>query len=110
VRTELADDPARDTDLRGPVVLFMATAAAVGTAAIYPLQPAIADVAIAQGSSTSVVGMALACGPAGYLVGGSLGTAFGTAAVAWIGWSGTTTVAVAAIALGVAITCARDPR
>jgi predicted MFS family arabinose efflux permease len=41
-----------------------------------------------------------------YFVGGSLGTAFGAAAVAWIGWSGTTTVAVAAIALGVAITFA----
>lgn len=47
----------------------MAIAAALGTAAIYPLQPAIADVAISLGSSTAAVGMALACGPAGYLVG-----------------------------------------
>ncbi|VXC24306.1 MFS transporter [Aeromicrobium sp. 9AM] len=45
-----------------------------------------------------------------YFVGGSLGTAFGTAAVAWIGWLGTTTVAALAIALAAAITCARDPR
>ncbi|WP_349690261.1 MFS transporter [Actinopolymorpha sp. B11F2] len=69
VRTELRDDSDRARDLRGPVVLFMAVAAAVGTAAIYPLQPAIADVAISLGSSTAAVGVALACGPAGYLVG-----------------------------------------
>lgn len=47
----------------------MATAAAVGTATIYPLQPAIAEVATSLESSTTAVGMALACGPAGYLVG-----------------------------------------
>ena len=69
VTTEFADDSARAGDLGGTVVLYMAIAAAVGTAAIYPLQPAIADVAISLGSSTAAVGMALACGPAGYLVG-----------------------------------------
>lgn len=68
VKTTLADHSAPG-DLRGPVVLVMAIAAALGTAAIYPLQPAIADVAISLGSSTAAVGMALACGPAGYLVG-----------------------------------------
>lgn len=47
----------------------MAVAAALGTAATYPLQPAIADVAASLGSSTSALGMALACGPAGYLAG-----------------------------------------
>jgi predicted MFS family arabinose efflux permease len=50
-------------------VLFMAVAAALGTAATYPLQPAIADVAASLDSSTSALGMALACGPAGYLAG-----------------------------------------
>ncbi|MFI2486448.1 MFS transporter [Promicromonospora kroppenstedtii] len=67
--TELADNSTSATDLRAPVVLFMAIAAALGTAAIYPLQPAIADVAGSLGSSTAAVGLALACGPAGYLIG-----------------------------------------
>ncbi|MBF6176663.1 MFS transporter [Nocardia blacklockiae] len=47
----------------------MALAAALGTASIYPLQPAIAEVAGALGVSLSVVGTALACGPVGYLAG-----------------------------------------
>ncbi|CAM2910970.1 MFS transporter [Saccharomonospora xinjiangensis] len=55
--------------LRAPVVWFMSLAAALGTSAIYPLQPAIADVAGSLGSPVTAVGFALACGPAGYLIG-----------------------------------------
>ncbi len=55
--------------LRTPVVWFMALAAALGTASIYPLQPAIAEVAGALHSSLAAVGTALACGPIGYLIG-----------------------------------------
>lgn len=47
----------------------MAVAAAVGTATIYPLQPAIADVADSVGTSVAAAGSALACGPVGYLLG-----------------------------------------
>ncbi|WP_280356864.1 MFS transporter [Nocardia otitidiscaviarum] len=65
-------DLVRDTRvvvLRTPVVLFMAVAAALGTASMYPLQPAIADVAGSLRISVAAVGTALACGPIGYLVG-----------------------------------------
>ncbi|WP_052372102.1 MFS transporter [Amycolatopsis taiwanensis] len=66
-------DPAVNTpvaaQLRGPVAWFMSLAAALGTSTIYPLQPAIADVADSLGSPIAAVGIALACGPAGYLVG-----------------------------------------
>ncbi|MUM22147.1 MFS transporter [Mycobacterium sp. CBMA271] len=47
----------------------MALAAGVGTATIYPLQPAIAMVAGSVHGSIADVGVALACGPVGYLVG-----------------------------------------
>ncbi|WP_217280590.1 MFS transporter [Kibdelosporangium persicum] len=47
----------------------MSLAAALGTSTIYPLQPAIAAVADSLGSSITAVGVALACGPAGYMVG-----------------------------------------
>lgn len=47
----------------------MAIAAAVGTAASYPLQPAISDVADSLDISVAHVGVALACGPVGYLLG-----------------------------------------
>ncbi|MBP2455582.1 MFS transporter [Mycolicibacterium lutetiense] len=50
-------------------VWFMAFAAALGTAAIYPLQPAISDVADSLDISVAHVGVALACGPVGYLLG-----------------------------------------
>ncbi len=50
-------------------MLYLALAAALGTATIYPLQPAIAEVTAALGSSTEAVGVALACGPIGYLCG-----------------------------------------
>lgn len=55
--------------LHGPVILFMTVAAALGTSTIYPLQPAIADVAESLRSSISTIGIVLACGPVGYLVG-----------------------------------------
>ncbi|ANY08916.1 MFS transporter [Pseudonocardia sp. HH130630-07] len=55
--------------LSGPVILFMSIAAALGTSTMYPLQPAIADVAGSLGVHITGVGIALACGPVGYLVG-----------------------------------------
>jgi predicted MFS family arabinose efflux permease len=55
--------------LRGAVVGFISLAAALGTAAIYLLQPAIADVGGALSTSLASVGVALACGPVGYLCG-----------------------------------------
>ena len=55
--------------LSTPAVWFMALAAALGTASIYPLQPAIADVARSLHASLATVGVALACGPLGYLAG-----------------------------------------
>jgi predicted MFS family arabinose efflux permease len=51
------------------VVWFMSLAAALGTASIYPLQPAIADVAGSLHASLATLGLALACGPLGYLLG-----------------------------------------
>lgn len=47
----------------------MALAAALGTATIYPLQPAISDVAGSLHASLTTIGIALACGPLGYLLG-----------------------------------------
>lgn len=47
----------------------MSLAAALGTATIYPLQPAIADIARSLESGPAAVGAALACGPIGYLLG-----------------------------------------
>ena len=60
---------ARVAVLRAPVVGFMALAAALGTASIYPLQPAIADVAGSLHASAAQIGSVLACGPIGYLSG-----------------------------------------
>jgi predicted MFS family arabinose efflux permease len=60
---------ARAAVLSTPVITFMALAAALGTASIYPLQPAIADVAASLHASLAAIGVALACGPLGYLVG-----------------------------------------
>ncbi|MFL0289437.1 MFS transporter [Mycobacterium sp. SMC-18] len=59
----------RSPVITGTTVLFMSLAAALGTATIYPLQPAIADIARSLGSGTAMVGAALACGPIGYLLG-----------------------------------------
>ena len=39
-----------------------------------------------------------------YFIGGTLGTAFGAAAVGWIGWPATTAIAAGAIALAMIIT------
>ena len=47
----------------------MALAAALGTSTLYTLQPAIADVAESLSSQITAVGVALACGPAGYMAG-----------------------------------------
>lgn len=47
----------------------MSIAAALGTSAIYPMQPAIADVADTLGTQITAVGIALACGPVGYMIG-----------------------------------------
>lgn len=55
--------------LRAAVVLFMSFAAAAGTSTIYPMQPAMADVARSLDSSLTAVGVALAGGPIGYLAG-----------------------------------------
>jgi hypothetical protein len=44
MQTDIISD-AHAEALETPVVWFMALAAALGTASIYPLQPAIADVA-----------------------------------------------------------------
>lgn len=60
---------ASDPGLRNTTVWFMAFAAALGTATIYPLQPAIADVGASLDISLSEAGVALAFGPLGYLVG-----------------------------------------
>ncbi|MFF2084510.1 MFS transporter [Nocardia sp. NPDC058176] len=56
-------------ELRDPVVWYMSLAAALGTATVYPLQPAIGAVAGSLDSSPAAVGVALACGPVGYLCG-----------------------------------------
>ncbi|MEU4707560.1 MFS transporter [Nocardia salmonicida] len=69
----MTTDPAveirADTRLRGSVVLLLALAAALGTSTIYPLQPAIGDVADSLELQITVVGLALACGPIGYMAG-----------------------------------------
>ena len=66
--TDLAEVD-QQRQLRTPVVWFMSLAAALGTATIYPLQPAIADVAGSLNASVAAVGVALACGPLGYMFG-----------------------------------------
>jgi len=68
MQTDVISEP-RTLVLSTPVVWFMALAAALGTASIYPLQPAIADVAGSMHASVATVGIALACGPLGYLIG-----------------------------------------
>lgn len=47
----------------------MSVSAALGTSTIYPMQPAIADVADSLGTQITAVGIALAFGPIGYMVG-----------------------------------------
>ena len=58
--------PAR---LSVPAIVFMATAAALGTSTIYPMQPAITTVADSLGTDIASLGLALACGPVGYMIG-----------------------------------------
>ncbi|MFI1465103.1 MFS transporter [Nocardia carnea] len=69
MRTEPTTRPHVGDRLPGHVVLFLSLAAALGTSTIYPLQPAIADVAHSLGAQIAAVGLALACGPAGYMAG-----------------------------------------
>lgn len=69
MNTDLVAKTPAPAQIRGPVVLFLSLAAALGTSTIYPLQPAIADVAHSLGSSVAAVGVALACGSVGYLLG-----------------------------------------
>lgn len=57
------------TFLRTPAASFMALAAAIGTATMYPLQPGVAVVADSMDTSVVEIGIALGCGPVGYLVG-----------------------------------------
>ncbi|TCJ96624.1 MFS transporter [Nocardia alba] len=57
------------TALRVSVVWFMALAAALATASVYLLQPAVAEVAGSLETSAAVIGTALAGGPIGYLAG-----------------------------------------
>lgn len=57
------------TVLRTPVVWFMALAAALATASVYLLHPAVAEVAGSLDTSAAMIGTALACGPIGYLAG-----------------------------------------
>lgn len=47
----------------------MSASAALGTSTIYPMQPAIADVADSLGTQITTVGIALAFGPVGYMIG-----------------------------------------
>jgi predicted MFS family arabinose efflux permease len=47
----------------------MSVSAALGTSTIYPMQPAIADVADSLGTQITAVGIALAFGPVGYMIG-----------------------------------------
>lgn len=57
------------TGLGGFVVLFMTAAAALGTSTIYVLQPAVGDVAASIGTAVPDIGIALAWGPIGYMIG-----------------------------------------
>jgi MFS family permease len=68
MKTDVISDT-RAEPLRISVVWFMAVAAALGTSSIYPLQPAIADVVDSLNASFTTTGVALACGPLGYLLG-----------------------------------------
>jgi predicted MFS family arabinose efflux permease len=45
-----------------------------------------------------------------YFIGGTLGTAFGAAAVGWFGWAATTAFAAGAITLALVITAAARPK
>ncbi|WP_051025255.1 MFS transporter [Nocardia aobensis] len=59
----------RDPVLRTSVVGLMAVGAGLGTATMYVLQPGMAAVAGSLHGSVAEMGIALACGPVGYLLG-----------------------------------------
>ncbi|WP_280317401.1 MFS transporter [Nocardia wallacei] len=69
MRLDTTPDTSSTTPLRTPVVWFMALAAAFGTAVVYPLQPAVAQVAGSLHTAPAAIGAALAGGPIGYLLG-----------------------------------------
>ncbi|SDK99986.1 Predicted arabinose efflux permease, MFS family [Nocardioides sp. YR527] len=52
-----------------PTIVFMALAAALGTSTIYPMQPAITTVAESLDTDVASIGLALAGGPVGYMLG-----------------------------------------
>lgn len=68
-RPATATPPSPAGGLPAATMIFMALAAACGTSTIYLLQPAVADVARSLGSSSGAVGVALSCGPVGYMIG-----------------------------------------
>ncbi|MEY9847330.1 MFS transporter [Streptacidiphilus sp. MAP5-3] len=59
----------RTGGLADAAVIFMSVAAALGTSTIYVLQPSVAQVADSLGSRIAEVGLALAFGPIGYMIG-----------------------------------------
>ncbi|WP_112238812.1 MFS transporter [Kribbella monticola] len=62
-------DTTEQVELSGAAVIFMSVAAALGTSTLYVLQPSVAEVAGSLGSPIGDIGLALACGPIGYLLG-----------------------------------------
>lgn len=109
----MTTEPFDQAEPRAVLVVFLALAAALGTSTIYLLQPAVADVAQALGTDLGTIGLALAWGPVGYLVGlvllvplvdrrppgRLLAVAFGMLAVALL----LTAVAGEAVVLGAAL-------
>jgi predicted MFS family arabinose efflux permease len=67
--TEVVQRTSTPARLKTPLVLLLALAAAIGTSAIYPLLPAVSDVAHTLGTSVAATGFALGSGPFGYLCG-----------------------------------------
>lgn len=59
----------RPDGLAGTAVMFMSVAAALGTSTVYLLQPSVAQIAGSLGSRIADVGVALAFGPIGYMIG-----------------------------------------
>ncbi|TDU83962.1 putative MFS family arabinose efflux permease [Kribbella voronezhensis] len=62
-------DTTDQVGLSGAAVTFMSIAAALGTSTLYLLQPSVGQVAGSLGSPIGDIGLALACGPIGYLLG-----------------------------------------
>jgi predicted MFS family arabinose efflux permease len=55
--------------LTDAAVAFMSIAAALGTSTLYVLQPSVGEVAGSLGTPIGDIGVALACGPIGYMLG-----------------------------------------